>query len=161
MIDPMLEHPGAVPVGEALDLMQIRVAVAGRTKSRRLRDRLSHLPPLDEKGAVAVREFKLWVRDDGRWLINDWNFHRCGHDAVFTAKRGSKAVWEFNNAMRSMPNAMHAHGVLFRVLERRGSPKQIRKLVVASGGRTAQDMGLLDTILVWPGETVRALVGFA
>jgi len=80
---------------------------------------------------------------------------------VFTAKRGSKAVWAFNNAMRSMPNAMHAHGVLFRVLERRGSPKQIRKLVVASGGRTAQDMGLLDTILVWPGETVRALVGFA
>jgi len=161
MIDPMLEHPGAVPVGGALDLMQIRVGAGGGTKPPHTPDRLSHLPPLDEKDVSTVRKFKLWIRDDGRWLINDWNFHLCGHEAVFTAKRGGKEVWEFNNAMRSMPHAMHAHGVTFRVLERRDSPKQIRKLVVASNGRTAQDMGLLDTVLVWPGESVRVLVDFA
>ena len=160
VIDPMLEHPGAVPVGAALNLMQIRIGAGDGAKPIKLPERLSHLPHLDEAEATTVRQLKLWVRDDGRWLINEWNFHLCGHDPVFTAKRGSKEVWEFSNATRSMPHAMHAHGVLFRVLERKDSPKQIRALVVASGGRTAQDMGLLDTVLVWPGETVRVLADF-
>jgi suppressor of ftsI/bilirubin oxidase len=161
LIDPMLEHPGATPVGEALDLMQIRIVEGPQVKAPKLPKRLSRLPKLKAKAAKTVRPLKLWVRDDGRWLINDWNFHLSGHDPVFTVQRGTQEIWEFNNAMRSMPHAMHTHGVQFRVLERRNSPKQVRDQVVASDGRTAHDLGLLDTVLVWPGETVRVLLDFS
>jgi blue copper oxidase len=56
---------------------------------------------------------------------------------------------------------MHLHGFQFQVLERRGSPEQIVRLAVDAAGRTPQDLGWLDTVLVWPGETVRIAIDFA
>ncbi|MFN8558410.1 MAG: multicopper oxidase domain-containing protein [Dehalococcoidia bacterium] len=40
-------------------------------------------------------------------------------------------------------------------------PGQIRPLVVDAQGRLASDLGWKDTVLVWPGETVRAVTRFA
>jgi FtsP/CotA-like multicopper oxidase with cupredoxin domain len=76
-------------------------------------------------------------------------------------RRGSRQIWEFSNEFRSMPHPLHLHGSQFRVLQRTKSPRQIAARAVASGGRTPQDLGLLDTVVVWPGETVRIALDFS
>jgi suppressor of ftsI/bilirubin oxidase len=47
------------------------------------------------------------------------------------------------------------------VLSRSNSPAQIRRLAVDRDGRTPQDLGLMDTVLIWPGETVRIGLDFS
>ena len=56
---------------------------------------------------------------------------------------------------------MHIHGFQFRVLERRGSPEPVQRLAVEERGLTATDLGWKDTILIWPGETVRIALEFS
>jgi len=70
-------------------------------------------------------------------------------------------VWEIRNAMTSMPHPIHVHGVQFRVIERRISPQDVRARQVAPAGLGPQDLGSTDTVLVWPGETVRIAMDFA
>ena len=48
--------------------------------------------------------------------------------------------------------------VPFRVLERETSPEQLAPIVVDDKGRLATDLGWKDTVLVWPGESVRIAV---
>jgi FtsP/CotA-like multicopper oxidase with cupredoxin domain len=156
--DPMLEHPGATPMGEAFDIMQFRIA-GKAAKSAALPAKLSTLPAPDAKDA-PLRRFRLYIGEHGRWLINDWNMHLTGHKPVFDVRRGTREVWEIANDMRSMPHPIHVHGVQFRVISRVASPPQIVERAVADGGLGAQDLGLLDTIVVWPGERVRILVDF-
>lgn len=157
--DPMLEHPGATPMGQALELMQIRIA--GKTvKSPALPARLSTLAAPNADGAT-LRKFRLYIGEHGRWLINDWNMHLTGHAPAFEVRRGAREIWEIANDMRSMPHPIHVHGVQFRVISREGSPPQIVERAVADGGVGAQDLGLSDTVVVWPGERVRILIDFA
>jgi suppressor of ftsI/bilirubin oxidase len=59
-----------------------------------------------------------------------------------------------------MPHAMHLHGFPFEVLDRQTSPDQVAALKVDDRGRLATDFGSKDTVLVWPGETVRVAVDF-
>ena len=56
---------------------------------------------------------------------------------------------------------MHLHGFHFRVVERLGSPAQVRRLAVTPTGLMAADQGWLDTVMVWPGETVRIAIDFS
>ncbi|MQB01983.1 MAG: multicopper oxidase domain-containing protein [Actinobacteria bacterium] len=60
-----------------------------------------------------------------------------------------------------MPHPMHLHGSAFRVLSRTGSPDQVARLALDDHGRTAGDLGRKDTVLVWPGETVRLAADFS
>lgn len=53
------------------------------------------------------------------------------------------------------------HGFQFQVLAREGSPPPVRALGVHGAGRAAGDLGWKDTVLVWPGETVRLAVEFS
>ena len=76
-------------------------------------------------------------------------------------KRGSTEAWEIRNDVKSMPHPMHVHGFHFRLLERRGSPAQVRRLAVTPSGLTAADLGWLDTVMVWPAETVRIAIDFS
>jgi suppressor of ftsI/bilirubin oxidase len=55
---------------------------------------------------------------------------------------------------------MHIHGFQFHVLERLGSPAQVRSLAGAHG-RLPQDLGFTDTVHVWPGESVRVALDFS
>ena len=48
----------------------------------------------------------------------------------------------------------------YRVLERQGSPSQVRSRAVDAQGRLATDLGCKDTVLVWPGETVSLSIDF-
>ena len=98
---------------------------------------------------------------EGTWFINGRNFHRDGHAPAFAVQRGAREVWEIRNAMTSMPHPIHVHGVQFRVVERRISPQDVRSRQVAAGGLGPQDLGCNDTVLVWPGETVRIAIDFS
>jgi blue copper oxidase len=70
-------------------------------------------------------------------------------------------VWEIRNEARSMPHPMHFHGFQFQVVDRADSPGQVASLRVDDTGRMVTDLGWKDTVLVWPGETVRLAIHFA
>jgi blue copper oxidase len=158
--DPMADHPGAMPMGTALDVMEFRIAGA-TVASPALPSTLSTLPPPPQTAGWPVRPFVLHMDKDGIWLINEWNFHKNGHAPSFAVKRGSREVWEIRNAMTSMPHPIHVHGFQFRVISRSISPMDIRARQVAPGGLLPHDMGLNDTVLVWPGEVVRIAMDFS
>ena len=63
--------------------------------------------------------------------------------------------------MMSMPHPMHIHGFQFQVLQRLNSPLAVRRLAINNQGLLATDNGLKDTVLVWPGETVRIAIDFS
>ena len=74
--------------------------------------------------------------------------------------RGSVEVWAIENAMQSMPHPMHLHGFQFQVIGREGSPDQVMALA-GERGLLPSDLGWKDTVLVWPGETVRLAIDFS
>jgi suppressor of ftsI/bilirubin oxidase len=60
-----------------------------------------------------------------------------------------------------MPHPMHIHGFQFQVLQRINSPLVVRRLAINNQGLLATDVGFKDTVLVWPGETVRIAIDFS
>ncbi|UXI70460.1 multicopper oxidase family protein [Tahibacter amnicola] len=157
----MADHPGAVPMGGRMELMEFRIGAADPKDSPApLPPKLCNFPkPAVE--VTPVRKFRLSLDAEGVWHINDWNMHASGHDAQFVVRRGTCEIWEIHNAMASMPHPIHIHGFQFHVLSRTISPPDIRARAVVPGGLGPQDLGLLDTILVWPGETVRIALDFS
>ena len=76
-------------------------------------------------------------------------------------KRGVKEIWQVANAQPAMPHPIHIHGFQYRVLERRGSPAQIQALAANGGSLPVTETGWKDSVLLWPGETIRLLVDFS
>lgn len=160
--DPMGDHPGAMPMGAPLDVMEFRIGSAPPSRHvARVPERLADVPPPAQTKGWPLRQLRLRMDADGTWFINDWNFHRTGHAPVFSVKRGSREIWEIRNSMTSMPHPIHLHGFHFRIVSRSISPMDIRARAVAPGGLTAQDMGWSDTVVVWPGEVVRIAIDFS
>ena len=118
---------------------------------------LSSLAPPAPEGATE-RALQLAFAG-GRWRINDQVFE-MGRYPIDVA-RGTREAWLFSNDHASMPHAMHVHGFPMRVVAREASPDAIAALAVDDRGRLPTDLGVKDTVLVWPGETVRALIDFA
>lgn len=116
--------------------------------------RLSTLPAASAPVTPgAPRRFELALdRHANRWTIAGLVFDMDAAPVV-VARRAPEA-WEFVGAKDGMPHPMHLHGYFFRVAARRGSPQQVRQRAVDAAGRLATDLGLKDTVLVWPGETV-------
>ncbi len=158
--DLMADHPGAVAMGDALDLMVFEVEGAAAPPVT-VPDTLSSLPPPPDTTGWKAREVRLSMGADGEWLINGMNFHSHGHHPAFEVKRGSREVWDIRNNMTSMPHPIHIHGVQFRVVSRSISPPDIRARQVVDGGLGPQDLGFNDTVLVWPGEIVRVAIDFS
>ncbi len=94
----------------------------------------------------------------GRWRIND-RVYDMNATPIVVAKNAVE-TWLIRNYHTSMPHAMHLHGFQFRVLERETSPEQLAPLAVDARGRLATDLGWKDTVLVWPGESVRISIDF-
>ena len=152
MEDPMREHPGAPMMGEPATLMRLRVS---DTKPQRIA--LPRTLSSETSGAVAPdreREFLLSTRGI-KWTINGINYHDDMRATHLTVQRGTREAWTFKNDAASMPHPMHVHGFQGRVVSRRNSPRQARRLAVTRDGLLPQDLGRQDTFLVWPGETVR------
>ena len=143
--------------GDARALMRIDLTPTGAPYDRRLPTRLSSLAtPVEPTG--APRRMRLDHDGQGHWTINGGVFD---HAAVpLTVQRGARETWLIENAERSMPHPMHLHGFSFRVLERLGSPAQIRPLAGARG-LLPQDLGVVDTLQVWPGESVKVAIDFS
>jgi blue copper oxidase len=149
-------HGAMLADGAANDLLRINVAEK-TTYEPRVRAALSTLPPVEAVDA-RPREFLLDIRD-GRWRINRETFEM--EKSNVTVQRGAREIWEIRNEKASMPHPMHLHGVPFRVLSRSGSPQQLQPGIVNEQGLTAADLGWKDTVLLWPGETVRLAVDFS
>ena len=149
-------HGAAWPEGTARDLLALRVA--RRTAyDRTLPRRLAALSPIDTTGA-RERPLRLGWKS-GHWRIND-RVYVMGATPIEVA-RDSTEVWLLRNYHTSMPHAMHLHGFGFEVLERETPPDAVQALAVDARNRVASDLGRKDTVLVWPGESVRIAIRFA
>lgn len=141
------------PEGEGAEAPILRIEVAeGWTANGRLPHDTGAEVASTAAFADAARPFQLGQDRDGRWAIN-------GRGAVsmsdaFQARAGARETWTLHNDTRSMPHPMHLHGFAFSVLGRMHSPPPLAAAAVDAQGRTAQDLGRQDTVLVWPGETV-------
>ncbi len=143
-------HGGAFAEGTPRTLLQLRVRerIAFRLS---IPERLSTIAPIDIAHAVE-RPLRLGFAK-GRWRINDRVF--AMGETPIEVKRDTVETWLIRNYFNSMPHAMHLHGFHFQVLERQTSPDQIAALKVDDRGRLATDLGWKDTVMVWPGESVR------
>jgi suppressor of ftsI/bilirubin oxidase len=157
-VDPHAAHAGGgLADGMEMPLLRINIKSSPEYK-RQIPSQLSRLPKL----AVAAGEPRRFtVGHDGKnnWTINGWRFDM--HETPVTVQRGTRETWLLRNNRASMPHPMHIHGFQFRVLERRDSPAQVKALASRQNGLLPQDSGLLDTVLVWPGESVRIALDFS
>lgn len=112
-------------------------------------------PPTDG----IVRPITLAMRHMGGWTINNQTFD-MNSTPIVVSPRGPE-IWRITNARASMPHPMHLHGYFYRVLERSGSPDQVKSRAVDPSGRLPSDLGYKDTVLVWPDETVSVSIDFA
>jgi len=133
--------------------LQVRERVAWRGS---VPTRLSALAMPDVSRANE-RAFRLGFAK-GSWRINDRVF--AMNETPIEVARDASEIWLLRNYHTSMPHAMHLHGFQFRVLERETSPETLARLVVDEKGRLATDLGSKDTVLVWPGESVRIAIDF-
>jgi suppressor of ftsI/bilirubin oxidase len=145
----------AWPEGAPRRLLTLKVRERVRSRGT-LPARLSGLGAAPQDDAPE-RALRLGF-NKGRWRINDRVFSMT--ETPIETTRGLREVWLLRNYHTSMPHAMHVHGTQFRVLERETSPDQVTRLAVDAKGRLATDLGLKDTVLVWPGESVRVSIAF-
>ena len=145
-----------LPSGAIFDVMKLKVTQRAGA-ARPMPARLSRIVPIDTKNA-AVRKVDIEMARM-RWLINGETYREDAYP--IEVRRNTVEVWEIRNADHSMAHPMHMHGFQFQVLSRHNSPAQVRSLGVHGNGRAAGDLGWKDTVLVWPGETVRLAVDFS
>jgi blue copper oxidase len=147
--------PLAVADGAPFDLMQFRVR-GTHAASPAVPDRLSRWPAVP---ALATDERALRLGyAKGRWRINDRVYDP--QTTPIEVARGAAETWLLRNYHTSAPHAMHVHGFQFRVVGRETSPEQLAPLATDARGRLPTDLGWKDTVLVWPGESVRIALDF-
>ena len=168
-------EPGGAPAGETHD-MRIPAGPVGASPhvadgaplqllQFRIRARATAVPPPPARLSAAAaplpatdeRPLRLGFAK-GRWRINDRVYDMTAVPIVVA--RNAIETWLIRNYHTSMPHAMHLHGFQFRVLERETSPDPLASLVVDNRGRIATDLGWKDTVLVWPGESVKIAIDF-
>jgi suppressor of ftsI/bilirubin oxidase len=142
--------------GSAFDLLQFRIRASARGANPALPERLSRLPPV-VAASGDERPLRLGFAK-GRWRINDRVYDPQA--TPIEVARGASETWLLRNYHTSAPHAMHLHGFQFRVLERETSPDQLAPLAIDARGRLPTDLGFKDTVLVWPGESVRIAIDF-
>jgi blue copper oxidase len=152
-----VRRAAALHDGAEMPLFHLSVQGARRSVGA-LPSRLSGLESVDFAGA-PVRRMRLDFDEKSGFVIDQTPYRR--DELAFSVPRGSREVWEVRNSPISMPHPMHLHGFGFRVLRRQGTFGPARRLAAHSGARLASDLGVKDTVLVWPNETVWLGVDFA
>ena len=145
-----------LPLGQAFNVLKLSV-IGGERIAPKLPAVLSVVKPIDI-AAAGERKVELSM-GQMRFLINGRTFKM--DEVAFDVKRGAVEIWSISNPAIGMPHPMHIHGFSFQVLERIGSPPQVAATARFGKGRTVSDLGWKDTVLVWPGETVRIAIDFA
>jgi len=144
-----------LPLGAEFNILKLSI-VAGERVIASLPTKLSTIKPIATEGA-AERKIELSM-GQMRFLINGLTFRM--DEIAFDVKRNAVEVWSISNPALGMPHPMHIHGFSFQVLERIGSPPQMSGSARFGKGRVVSDLGWKDTVLVWPGETVRIAIDF-
>ena len=145
-----------LPLGAAFNVLKLAVT-AGDRAATALPTVLSAVKPIRTEGALE-RKIELSM-EHMRFLINGRTFRM--DEIAFEVKRGAVEIWSISNPTVGMPHPMHIHGFSFQVLERLNSPPQWSATARFGKGRAVSDLGWKDTVLVWPGETVRIAIDFA
>ncbi len=145
-----------LPMGHEFNVLKLSVS-AGERVAGKLPATLSQIRTIRTEGATH-RKIEL-AMEKMRFLINGRSFRM--DEIAFDVKRGAVEIWSISNPVQGMPHPMHIHGFSFQVLERSNSPPQISASARHGMGRTVTDLGWKDTVLVWPGETVRIAIDFA
>lgn len=144
-----------LPLGMEFNILKLSVAKGDRVLSK-LPAALSEIKPIRTVSATQ-RKIELSM-EHMRFLINGRSFKM--KEIAFDVKRGNVEIWSINNPAMGMPHPMHIHGFSFQVIERVSSPQQVSAIGIFGKGRVVSDLGWKDTVLVWPGETVRIAVDF-
>jgi blue copper oxidase len=145
-----------LPQGAEFNVLKLSVT-AGERNAAPLPAKLSEVRAIRTEGA-AERKIELSM-DRMRFLINRRTF--ALNDISFGVKRGAIEIWHIANPERGMPHPMHIHGFSFQVVERLNSPRHVSAGARFGRGRLVSDLGWKDTVLVWPGETVRIAIDFS
>ena len=154
MMGGMMGGETRIANGLEFNLLKL-TAVKGAQGAREIPSRLSTLAPLETSG-LSPRRITLSL-EMMQWLINGQSYRSDA--AAFEVKRAIE-IWDIENATNSMIHPMHLHGFSFQVVGRSNSPVAMRPLATASGGRVVTDLGWKDTVMIFPGETVRIAVDF-
>jgi len=165
----MTQMEGGSELEEGEDFHILKLIVKNKvTQDVQIPDKLSTLDPISVSGApersitlsssMGSMGTMTMGQQMNRWLINGYSFDM--YSSPIDISRDRVEVWKITNSQQSMPHPMHIHGYHFRVLERLSSPQQVKNLAVDKSGRLPTDLGLKDTVLLWPGETVRAAIDF-
>ena len=154
--DAHAQPAATVPMdGAGMEIMSIRVRDRVRDE-RAVPATLSKI----ERPAESPFSPRLVVLDQaqGRWRINGRTYRI--DETPLRVQRNTVEAWDIRNIPPGMPHPMHIHGLQFRVVSRSDSPEQQRRLALDGSGLAASDLGWKDTVLVWPGETVRIVTDF-
>ncbi|WP_232834507.1 multicopper oxidase family protein [Rhodoferax ferrireducens] len=152
----MGQSTSRLAMGAEFNILKLSV-IAGVRLVAKLPTRLSQVKPIRLEGATP-RNIKLSLKNMN-FLINGRTFSM--DEIAFDVKQGAVEIWSISNPKVGMPHPMHLHGFSFQVIERLNSPPQVSALARFGKGRTVSDLGWKDTVLVWPGETVRIAIDFA
>ncbi|MDO8769237.1 MAG: multicopper oxidase domain-containing protein [Burkholderiaceae bacterium] len=145
-----------LPLGYEFNVLKLSITTGERVIAK-LPSTLCQVKAIRTEGA-AQRKIELSM-GQMRFLINGRTFRM--DEIAFDVKRGRVEIWSISNPTLGMPHPMHIHGFSFQVLERLNSPPQLSAAARFGKGRTVSDLGWKDTVLVWPGETVRIAIDFA
>lgn len=118
---------------------------------------LSTLEPVEEASG-PTRRFTLDFRA-GVWRINGASYRMT--ETAFAVKRDTCEIWEFSSTGTPMPHPIHVHGYQFRTLERRSAASHRRSAYAHRNGLAPTELGWKDTVLLWPGETIRLAMDFS
>lgn len=139
--------PGGGPAGprqgNPLDIMTFHVDSAGGGTA--IPDSLPSPVLTNPATARRSRSFALG-HINGQHTINGLTYSLDRTD--FQVPCGEVEIWEFVNQTQDY-HPMHSHGAFFRVLTRNGAAASL-----------PADRGWRDTVLVYPGETVRVAIAF-
>jgi len=147
-------------LAEGAELPLFSLQVDGSAKrTPPLPARLSGLSEASVAADTPTRRLRLDFDEHTGFLIDQTPYRT--DETGFAVKRGAREVWEIKNSPISMPHPMHLHGFGFRVLRRQGTFGAARRLATEPGGRLATDLGVKDTVLAWPNETLWLAIDFA
>lgn len=146
----------SLALGVEFEIMKLVLTLPVKASTTPLPSRLSSISRIKTSGA-AVRNIDLAMQGMG-WAINGKTFNMDSYP--LQTRSNAIELWDIRNAAMSMPHPMHLHGYSFQIVSRSNSPRQISELAQDKDGRMVTDLGWKDTILVWPGETVRIAIDF-
>src|SRR5947207_499415 len=148
---------GRLADGAELALFSLRVdGTPMRTPP--LPSRLSALPESAARPEAPTRRLRLDFDERAGFLIDQTPYR--ADEIAFSVSRGAREIGEIKNSPIWMPHPMHLHGFGFRVLRRQGTYGEARRLAAEPSGRLVTDLGVKDTVVLWPNETLWLAMDF-